>query len=103
MIHLATILQFVTDQLRDAPTQDSALFLYIFFWMNNFSKLIASSINVPVLDVIILFDTNAFGEPKTALTESVARFSLLSSLLALIITHKHKSWSMTEKIRTPIS
>jgi len=36
--------QFSTDQLRDAPTQCSVLFLYAMLWNYSFSKTISASV-----------------------------------------------------------
>ena len=101
ILHISNILQFVTDQLRDVPTRESVLFLYIFYWTDNLSRLITCSINIPTHNGIIVdtFNRNvSFGQPKTALIMSVVCFSFLSSLMILLIIHKNKAWFLTEKI-----
>ena len=53
----ANILQFGTDQLCDAPTQCSVLFLYAYLWCDNFSNVLILSINIPGHKIIINKDT----------------------------------------------
>ena len=49
----ANILQFGTDQLCDAPTQCSVLFLYAYLWCDNFSNVLILSINIPGHEIFV--------------------------------------------------
>ena len=49
----ANILQFGTDQLCDAPTQCSVLFLYAYLWCDNFSSVLILSINIPGHEILV--------------------------------------------------
>ena len=51
IVFLANILQF--DQLCYAPTRCSVLFLYAYYWWDNFSSLLTLSTNIPGHEIII--------------------------------------------------
>ena len=99
MVHNATIFQFSTDQLRDAPTQVSSIFLCLMFWVNSLGRPIASGINSPSNQPIKIYGGNiSFGQPKTSLIESVTLYSLMSYIAIIIILHKKRSCFFTERI-----
>ena len=96
---LANSIQFGTDQLRDAPTRYSVLFLYVYYWCDNFCILIALSTNIPGheieihLEKILIFDSF-----KTALYILILVTSILLSTMVLLIVFKKKHLFMTENI-----
>ena len=51
---LANVLQFGTDQLCDAPTCYSFLFLIAYYWCDNLSSVLALSINIPGHEITII-------------------------------------------------
>ena len=50
---VANIIQFGTDQLRDAPTQYSVLFVHAYLWCDNFSSALTSLAYLPNHEVFI--------------------------------------------------
>ena len=88
IVFLANVLQFGTDQLRDAPTYCSVLFLYSYYWWDNFSSLLTLSINLPRHEIIINkhYDTIAFDKLKASLYGAVIFTSIF--LLLLIFTRR---------------
>ena len=100
IVFLANILQFGTDQLRDAPTHCSVLFLYVYYWWDNFSSLLTLSTNIPGHEIIInhFKDTIAFDKLMVSLYEAVIFTSIFLSVIILLILHKKKHWLFTEGI-----
>ena len=99
IVFLANILQFGTDQLRDAPTRCSVLFLYAYYWWDNFSSLLTLSTNIPGHEIIINhFNTIAFDKLMVSLYVAVIFTSIFLSVIILLILHKKKHWLFTEGI-----
>ena len=101
MIFTVNIVQFVMDQLRDAPTSNSVIFLHLYFWVNNLSDLFAKSVNVTIKDVN--FDTTIKKEivfPKyvTFILLLTGLMSIISSLIILYLIHTNKLWFISDKI-----
>ena len=100
IVFLANILQFGTDQLRDTPTRCSVLFLYAYYWWDNFSSLLTLSTNIPGHEIIIshFFDTIAFDKLKASLYVVVIFTSIFLSVTVIVIFHKKKHWLFMEGI-----
>ena len=100
IVFLANVLQFGTDQLRDAPTYCSVLFLYSYYWWDNFSSLLTLSINIPGHEIIINkhYDTIVFDKLKASLYVVVIFTSIFLSVTVILILHKKKHWLFTEGI-----
>ena len=98
MSFVANILQFAMDQLRDQPTTNSVLFLYLYFFCFNLSSLVAVSTNIPGHVFVVDFDKVAFDTLKFAVVISMIVFSIASMTIVLFVIHKKKSWLVTEKI-----
>ena len=100
IVFLANVLQFGTDQLRDAPTYCSVLFLYAYYWCDNFSNLLTLSTNIPGHEIVInhLNDTIEFDKLKLCLYGAVIFTSIFLSVAVILILHKKKHWLFTEGI-----
>ena len=100
IVFLANVLQFGTDQLRDAPTCCSVLFLYAYYWWDNFSSLLTLSTNISGHEINInhLKDTIAFDKLKASLYGAVIFTSIFLSIIVVLILHKKKHWLFTEGI-----
>ena len=96
----ANILQFGTDQLRDAPSQDSVLFLHWYYWFSLVGISIAQG--VIVIPVRINFGKSIFVLDK--LRFSLFGLTLLLTIVILIIslcvTHFKRRWFLIEAGRT---
>ena len=97
---LANSIQFGTDQLRDAPTRYSVLFLYVYYWCDNFCTLITLSTNIPGHEMKIILEKKIllFDSLKTALYILILVTSILLSTMVLLIVFKKKHLFMTENI-----
>ena len=95
---LANSIQFGTDQLRDAPTRYSVLFLYVYYWCDNFCTLIALSTNIPGHEMKIILEEKIllFDSLKTALYILILVTLILLSTMVLLIVFKKKHLFMTE-------
>ena len=98
MSFVANILQFVMDQLRDQPTINSVLFLYLYFFCFNLSSLVAVSTNIPGHVFVVGLDKVAFDTLKFAVVIFMIVLSIASMTIVLFVIHKKKSWLVTEKI-----
>ena len=99
---LANVLQFGTDQLCDAPTRYSVLFLIAYYWCDNLSSVLTSSINISTHEFIINHSLNVIentNKLKVILYALMLIGSTLVSTIILLILFKKKHWFMTENIR----
>ena len=98
---LANVLQFGTDQLCDAPTRYSVLFLIAYYWCDKLSSVLTLSINIPGHVVTISPIRNVIKLNKLEVILYVAMLiaSTLVSTIILLILYKKKHWFMTENIR----
>ena len=98
MTFVANILQFVMDQLRDQPTENSVLFLYMYLFCLNLSSLVAVSTNIPGHEFIVNHKTVAFDTLKFVISFLMLFFSIASMAISLFVIHKKRPLLMTEKI-----
>ena len=98
---LVNVLQFGTDQLCDAPTHYSALFLIAYYWCDNLSSVLALSTNIPGHEIIIDLIRNKrdINNLRSILYVTILLASIILSAIVLLIVHKKKHWFMTENIR----
>ena len=95
----ANILQFGTDQLRDAPSQDSALFLRWFYWFSLVSISIVQSVFViPGHLIIINFGKNIFvlDKLKFSLLGLILLLTIVILVISLCVTHFKRRWFLIE-------
>ena len=98
---LANVLQFGTDQLCDAPTHYSVLFLIAYYWCDNLSSVLTLSINIPGHDVTIspIHNVIKLNKLQVILYAAMLVGSSIVSAIILLILLKKKHWFMTENIR----
>ena len=96
----ANILQFGTDQLRDAPTQCSVLFLYAYLWCDNFRNVLILSINIPGHEIIVNKAASeiSIDKVKGLYIGIILSLSILLCLFILILVNNKKIWFFTENI-----
>ena len=92
---LCNIIQFGTDQLRDAPTRYSVIFLYAIYWCDSISKLLTIFVSLPGHN--IHFHTYEDNLKLSLLVTACGCFVALS-ILVLFIVHKKKHWLLTEHL-----
>ena len=103
MLFIANFLQFVMDQLRDAPTKDSVLFLYIHYWSNSFSAAVVSCTHLPghTIDVNIEqshLHSVAFDRIKVGLLLGLLNTSVVTTIIILCFLHTNKDRLVTDNI-----
>ena len=96
----ANILQFGTDQLCDAPTQCSVLFLYAYLWCDNFRNVLILSINIPGHEIYISQPNSeiSIDKVKGLYIGIILSLSILFCLFIVILVNKKKVWFFTENI-----
>ena len=96
----ANILQFGTDQLCDAPTQCSVLFLYAYLWCDNFRNVLILSINIPGHEIYISQSDSdiSIDKVKSHCILMILSSSILFCLFILILVNKKKVWFFTDNI-----
>ena len=94
----ANILQFGTDQLCDAPFQDSVLFLRWFYWFSLVGISIAQSIFVIPGNLIINFEKNIFvlDKLKFSLLGLILLLAIIILVISLCVTHFKRRWFLIE-------
>ena len=97
---LCNIIQFGTDQLRDAPTRLSVLFLYAIYWCDNISNLLTLGVNLPGKSFHLQIKQNYIyvDKIKTSLLVTVCGFFVALSFLVVFIVHKKKHLLLTEHL-----
>ena len=100
IVFLANVLQFGTDQLRDAPTYHSVLFLYAYYWCDSLSRFLMLSTNIPGHEIIIIPHEKllSFDKLKVIIYIIVLLSSAVSSIVILFIIKRKKHWFLTESI-----
>ena len=97
---LCNIIQFGTDQLRDAPTRYSVLFLYVLYWCNSIVNLITVCVILPGKESHINQYNNYIYMDmiKTSLLVTSSGCFVALSILVVFIVHKKKHWLLTEHL-----
>ncbi len=97
---IANIIQFGTDQLRDAPTRWSVVFLHLYYLCDNFGTILTSAIYLPNHEIYFHGTNFSFDNEGMISLEANAALTSLSSLLVLCVLHKKQNWLSTENIRS---
>ena len=97
---LCNIVQFGTDQLRDAPTRYSVLFLYVIYWGDSIVNLLTLCISVPGKNIDTYQYSNYIymDKIKTSLLVASSGYFVALSILMFFIVHKKKHWLLTEHL-----
>ena len=98
---IANILQFGTNQLRDAPSQDSVTFLCWYFWTGSLGSVISFSCILPGHNIIINIPhkTVGFDQLTTIIMLTLLCLSVVSSSFILFILHTRETLFWTESSR----
>ena len=98
---LCNIIQFGTDQLQDAPTRYSVLFLYAIYWCDSIVYLLIICIILPGKNIHIIHYLNStihVDKLKGSLLVASSGCFVALSILVLFIVHKKKHWLLTEHL-----
>ena len=98
---LTNVVQFGTDQIRDSPTQNSVLYIYIFFWSSNLSHLLSMTFSsIPHHEIRLTYHNNTINIDPTALylLQVSLSMSAIFSIIILFIVQKHSDYFLTEYI-----
>ena len=97
---LCNIIQFGTDQLRDAPTRHSVLFLYAIYWCDSISNLLTLGIILPGKSFHFHNKHNYIYvyKLKSSLVVTACGCFVALSILVVFIVHKKKHWLLTEHL-----
>ena len=97
---LCNIVQFGTDQLRDAPTRYSVSFLYAIYWCDGIVNLLTICISLPGKNIEIDQYNNYIyvDKLKGSLLVTISGCFVALSILVVFIVHKKKNWLLTEHI-----
>lgn len=101
MTFVTTILQFGTDQLRDAPSQDSSVFLHWYFWVDSIAIAISLSTDIPGhrFQIDLLKQRFFIDRLRFILVVTVLCVSIFSSVITLGLLYSKKTWFLTEPVR----
>ena len=101
MMFIANIMQFGTSQLREAPSQNSVIFLCSCFWVSEISNLISFSTQLNGHRNHINFPHKSFEFDKlnTSITVAILCLSFVSSAFILLLLYKRQTWFWTDSIR----
>ena len=102
LLFSANFIQFSTDQLRDAPTKCSVIFLYAMLWSNNVSKTLGAINHIDRGNKSFSINseyhiTATF--PDICVSLVLAGLTFLSSLIIIIVVLWKRKWFLTEKIK----
>ena len=98
---LTNIIQFGTDQIRDSPTQNSVLFIHIFFWSSNLTNMLSKTFSsLPHHEIILVPNHNILNidSTKVVLLEVCLSISAIFSIIMLFIVQKYSDYFWTENI-----
>ena len=97
---LCNIIQFGTDQLRDAPTRYSVLFLCAIYWCDSISNLLTIFVSLTGKSILINHFLNIIhvDKFKSSLLVTACGCFVALSILVVFIVHKKKHWLLTEHL-----
>jgi len=94
---LANIVQFGTDQLRDAPTRHSVVFLYAVYWCERLNSLLVLCIHVGLPNQYYIIHPQLIDyRIDSILLATTICFSMVLPIIAIVLAHKKKHWLLTE-------
>ena len=98
---LTNVIQFGTDQIRDSPTQNSVLYIHMFFWSSNLTNMLSKTFSsLPHHEIIISSYHNILNidSTKVVLLEVCLSISAIFSIIMLFIVQKYSDYFWTENI-----
>ena len=95
------IIQFGTDQLRDAPTRYFVLILYAIYWCDSIVNLLTISVSLPGKNLLINQYANHLyvDKLKMSLLVTACGCFVALSILVVFTVHKKKHWLLSEHLR----
>ena len=99
LLFSANFIQFSIDQLRDAPTQCSVIFLYAMLWSNSFSETISASVFFTGKNSSSLEPYIKIRFPSIYISFILLGLTFLLSVIAILVIQWKREWFLTEKIR----
>ena len=98
---LANFIQFGIDQLRDAPTQCSILFLYAYHWCNNLNNVLTLGTYTPGYKNVFVASKkpNKLDPARTAFVIAALCLTIFSSMIIAYIVRKKQSWFLIDNTR----
>ena len=98
---LCNNIQFGTDQLRDAPTSHSVIFLYAIYWCDSIDKLLTLGVTLPGKSFHFSNIQNYIyvDKLKSSLQVTACGCFVALSVLVVFIVNKKKHWLLTEHLR----
>ena len=100
ILFLSNIVQFGTDQLRDAPTRYSVYFICAYYWTDSFGQLLTAATNVPGHEIVINKHDNiiTIDSLKGSLIGLLLCVSIsFSSIVMCFVCKKKSRWFIFEK------
>ena len=100
VLFLSNIVQFGTDQLRDAPTRYSVYFVCAYYWTDSFGQLLTAATNIPGHDILFIKNQNivAINRLRGYLIGAGLGLSITLTCIVLYMVYKKKSkWFIFEK------
>ena len=100
LLFLSNIVQFGTDQLRDAPTRYSVYFICAYYWTDSLGQLLTAATNIPGHEIVFskLHNTITIDRLKGCLIGSVLGLSIALTCVVICVVYKRKSkWFIFEK------
>ena len=98
---LTNVIQFGTDQIRDSPTQNSVLYIHMFFWSSNLTNMLSKTFSsLPHHEIILDSYHNILNidSTKVVLLEVCLSISAIFSIIMLFIVQKYSDYFWTENI-----
>ena len=100
ILFLSNIVQFGTDQLRDAPTRYSVYFICAYYWTDSFGQLLTTATNDPGHEIVLNKHHNiiSFDSLKGSLIGLLLCVSIsFSSIVMCFVCKKKSRWFIFEK------
>jgi len=93
-LFVSNVVQFGTDQLRDAPTKYSVGFICAYVWTDALGAVVAMTTNIPGHEITISSASNLLAADKLrgTLVAVLLVVSLLVTIPVLYLVHKNSKW-----------
>ena len=96
---LTNVIQFGTDQIRDSPTQNSVLYIHIFFWSSNLTNMLSKTFpNRELSRLDSYYKILTIDSTKVVLLEVCFSISAIFLIIILFIVQKYSDYFWTKNI-----
>ena len=106
VLFLSNILQFGTDQLRDAPTRYSTYFIWAYFWTDSMGYLITSATYLPGREIVINLHENkiAIDKYRGIAIGIIILISIIIISILLLQVRNYYNWFLSDNnLQNPYS